>query len=281
MSQAQDTSDQAPAFQYKEVKGRGRRKGRRGKGSQVKEPSLQDHLETLEEKRGTLRSSGFYTSIRDSILERIRARKPKAILCYGLGSPSSSRISRWQWALLTLLREDLSLQDLEDFFVYDPIFTEMDKQILEHGGAKVLKENEEGHRSLNQPTLTYMPHCDRVLYNALLQANWSPTGLDNLILLGNRLDMYSDAIPASRLSRECPSLHALTGSERIEYVDLPSARSIGEMDVFNDVSLHLFHPSPEDKEGEGKGKGGEDTLSSLWKVKVPAKSSEEEVKDHC
>lgn len=37
-----------------------------------------------------------------------------------------------------------------------------------------------------------MPHCPRSMFDDLLRKNWSVEGLKNLIILGNRLDMYED-----------------------------------------------------------------------------------------
>lgn len=42
------------------------------------------------------------------------------------------------------------------------------------------------------PTLVYMPHCPRSLFDDLLRKNWSVEALKRLVILGNRLDMYDD-----------------------------------------------------------------------------------------
>lgn len=46
-----------------------------------------------------------------------------------------------------------------------------------------------GSHSLSAPTLIYMPHCAKPLYEALLSANYSPA-LSTHILLGNVLYDY-------------------------------------------------------------------------------------------
>jgi hypothetical protein len=37
-----------------------------------------------------------------------------------------------------------------------------------------------------------MPHCDKELYDSILEANWTPDQLSNFILVGNRLAEYID-----------------------------------------------------------------------------------------
>ena len=48
----------------------------------------------------------------------------------------------------------------------------------------------DGKRSVQKPTLFYMPHCGRGLYSNTLSANWNKDKLGNVIIIGNRFDMY-------------------------------------------------------------------------------------------
>ena len=43
---------------------------------------------------------------------------------------------------------------------------------------------QEGKRAICQPTLFYMPHCGKPLYNNLLWANWGMQ-LNQLVIIGN------------------------------------------------------------------------------------------------
>lgn len=47
-----------------------------------------------------------------------------------------------------------------------------------------------GRHTLNGPTLVYMPHCPRPLYESILSTNFTPESLPHLILLGNDLADY-------------------------------------------------------------------------------------------
>ncbi|XP_064612947.1 SRR1-like protein isoform X2 [Liolophura sinensis] len=105
------------------------------------------------------------------------------IICYGLGNFSTCVIARYQMALLLALRENLNV-DLQRCQLYDPRFTECEKDYLRASGVKLIAENEEGKRTCHETMLFYMPHCDKPLYNNLLYANWG-LGLRNIIIIGN------------------------------------------------------------------------------------------------
>ncbi|WFD25862.1 hypothetical protein MNAN1_000829 [Malassezia nana] len=51
--------------------------------------------------------------------------------------------------------------------------------------------NECGGYSFTSPTLLYMPHCPKELYENVLRANWDRQRLQTLVLCGNELDMYA------------------------------------------------------------------------------------------
>ena len=41
-------------------------------------------------------------------------------------------------------------------------------------------------------TLFYMPHCGIAMYNNLLWANWNPTTLSDMAVIGNRFSSYNE-----------------------------------------------------------------------------------------
>jgi hypothetical protein len=45
---------------------------------------------------------------------------------------------------------------------------------------------------LRNPTILFMPHCDRNLYENVLRANWTKEGLQNMLLVANRFSEYVD-----------------------------------------------------------------------------------------
>ncbi|KAH6919012.1 SRR1-domain-containing protein [Coprinopsis sp. MPI-PUGE-AT-0042] len=117
--------------------------------------------------------------------------KLDSVLCLGLGSPSSSQNANAQLAFLLEIAKALNIPT-NRIAVYDPVFTEVDQQLFAELGVGSLCENKAGRYELLVPTLCFMPHCDKELYDSILQANWTPDRLRNFILVGNRLAEYID-----------------------------------------------------------------------------------------
>jgi len=127
------------------------------------------------------------------------------VLCLGLGSPSSSPISRVQLAFLTELCSGLNI-DHANVSIYDPVFTLEDLELFKRLRFQVLSENRNGGYPLQGPTICYMPHCDMGLYDNLLRANWSQDRVQTLVLLANRLEEYLDNHPHHNLQEHVPYL---------------------------------------------------------------------------
>ena len=53
---------------------------------------------------------------------------------------------------------------------------------------QVIQVNEGGRRAAMVPTVFYMPHCEHLLYDALLSHNEGLGVLGNVIMLGNSLE---------------------------------------------------------------------------------------------
>nr|XP_046243243.1 SRR1-like protein [Scatophagus argus] len=105
-------------------------------------------------------------------------------VCYGLGPFSSCVSARYQLAMLLLLL-DAGQIPLKDCSVYDPAFSSGERDVLRELGVTVLTENEEGKRLATRPTLFYLMHCGKALYNNLLWKNWSAQCLPLMIIIGN------------------------------------------------------------------------------------------------
>jgi hypothetical protein len=70
--------------------------------------------------------------------------------------------------------------------VYDPVLSAADQTILRRCELSLLPVDEKGARAASAPALFWMPHCEAVLYDNLLKANWSRDKLPFLAILGNR-----------------------------------------------------------------------------------------------
>lgn len=75
-----------------------------------------------------------------------------------------------------------------DIVVFDPLFDEKDKAILEGFQLHVEDKNMDGKYVLEATTLFYMPHCEKFLYNNVIEANLNANTLSHVILFGNSFD---------------------------------------------------------------------------------------------
>lgn len=53
---------------------------------------------------------------------------------------------------------------------------------------------QEAQYTLVNPTILYMPHCDRILYENILRENWSGDGMRRILLVANCLGDYVDRL---------------------------------------------------------------------------------------
>uniref|UniRef100_A0A669PM08 SRR1 domain containing n=1 Tax=Phasianus colchicus TaxID=9054 RepID=A0A669PM08_PHACC len=141
-------------------------------------------------------------------------------VCYGLGRFAACPTARLQLAFLLLLLEMLAVPPSR-CFLFDPAFSELELAALEALGLRLLPENEEGKHSINgSPTLFYMVHCGKALYNNLLWRNWSVGALSNMVIIGNTCTKVL-------LLCTCLPNFALPAHPRY-------------LDTFNDTSIHWF-----------------------------------------
>ncbi|KAF8188379.1 SRR1-domain-containing protein [Pholiota molesta] len=218
------------SFSYSEFTPVKARKIRRHKNRTS--PPLSAVLATL---RDQLRQEEWFAESSHSWNE-FSARNPE-VLCLGLGSPSASPIARIQLAFLAETCKQLNIAH-DAVSVYDPVFTADDLALLAELQMHVLPENRSTHYALEVPTLCFMPHCDIELYDAVLRANWSTTGLSNLFILGNRLQEYVDNKPTSALESAVPCL--LRAASILESRPLPASSAWPT--AFNNTSAQFRHP---------------------------------------
>lgn len=51
---------------------------------------------------------------------------------------------------------------------------------------------QEARHSILGPTIVFMPHCDRHLYENILRENWTKERLQNTLFIANRFSDYVD-----------------------------------------------------------------------------------------
>jgi hypothetical protein len=154
-------------------------------------------------------------------------------VCYGIGKLSECPTSRYQFALLVLLWEHFKPSG--KCFIYDPVFGNIDEEIVKHFGLDIIPRNEEAKRRVSQKTLFFVPHGGKPLYNNILWANWGPN-LKNVVIFGNSFASYQERMPLHQLESEASFI-----AQIIPLTNEIRLRSWCDRDdIFNDMSLHYF-----------------------------------------
>ncbi|XP_035377955.1 SRR1-like protein isoform X2 [Electrophorus electricus] len=196
-------------------------------------------LEWRELLSGCLAASGRGSSENKAVSKRACLLD---CVCYGLGNFSSCVSARYQLAMLLLLFDTLEIP-VGQCSMYDPVFTVSECETLRELGFTVLTENEEGKRAICRPTLFYLIHCGKALYNNVLWKNWSLQVLPNVIVIGNSFLGIQERMLQRELERDYSFLSDAIGV--CEETSLPCSPRF--LDVFNDTALIRF---PTDKISE-------------------------------
>ncbi|XP_073322684.1 SRR1-like protein [Pagrus major] len=159
-------------------------------------------------------------------------------VCYGLGSFSSCVSARHQLAMLLLLL-DAGQIPLKDCSVYDPAFSSGERDVLRELGVTVLTENEEGKRLATRPTLFYLMHCGKALYNNLLWKNWSTQHLPLNIIIGNSFNGMRDRTIEREFKRDYGYITQAVSVCEERQLPCPSRL----IDVFSDTAVITFPTS--------------------------------------
>lgn len=139
---------------------------------------------------------------------------------------------------------------------YDPAFTADDHEYFISSGFESLEEvgapvdppressltlaSQEPDLRVDEPTLFYMPHAPRRLYEKVVAANLST--LSNVSILGNSFAHYRDD-PNNDAREAVPTIWTL--GARVREVALPVPAKVEEelgRDVFNETSFHWIPP---------------------------------------
>ncbi|MED6186000.1 sensitivity to red-light reduced protein [Stylosanthes scabra] len=209
-----------------------------------RETSIMQKMERCINRIG---NSEFYSTIKCQIqsslfdyLQRVLGSETKMeMVIYGIGSIESYEPPRLQLSLAILMRRDFSW--IGNIEVYDPVLSLSESRVIESLGCSVMSVNEHGRREARLPTLFFMPHCEKWLYNNLLQANWKLNLLRNMVLFGNSFETYKEHASLCENSRVNSMDHILsvgrfTTEIRIETV------SDDYYNAFHHSSWHIFSP---------------------------------------
>lgn len=189
--------------------------------------------------KADIESDGWITTCLDLIQEALRKTSISCpdVLCLGLGSPSKSREARAQLAFLI---RSCAVLDIGSVSIYDPVFTDADKEFFQGLGMQCLPDTD-AKRQVERPTILYMPHCDLELYENIIGANWSEENLRRIIFVANRFSDYADNNPRSKLEIESPCLIRLV--PHLQCHPLPTLQLFSS--AFNNLSVqYVVRPVP-------------------------------------
>lgn len=167
----------------------------------------------------------------DNCLQCVAIDKISDIVCYGLGSFTTSVISRYQLALLLLFKEHFTA----NVYIYDPVFSDHELDILNKLQLIFIEENEEGARKIDTFTLIYMPHCPTALVNNLLWRNWGHQ-LSKCIILSNSFKALSQCETRKNFQERFHYIHSILPVT----TEMDLKNNFIYTDIFNDLSLHSF-----------------------------------------
>ncbi|CAG8440057.1 10460_t:CDS:2 [Funneliformis mosseae] len=227
------------SFKYQNFKSQRTKKNRRGKNKWVvKENRTVDYISYVEEKRQGLLQSVFFQELQEKINNKLfPPHRPKLvdIVCYGIGSIERSTTSQFQFAFMLILKN--LFQITGKAYVYDPVLTLIDLDILSHYEISIIDINEKAKRKITNQTLFYMPHCPIGLYNNVIASNWEKKKLEKIILVGNRLDFYNEGVPFPTIPAKYNDDHHL--------IQIPT-------NIFNDLCWQWFPSDGELSKLDGK-----------------------------
>ncbi|GAB4831745.1 sensitivity to red-light reduced protein [Ancistrocladus abbreviatus] len=192
-----------------------------------------------EQFLGQLQSNGVF-----DCFSRVLGSEPKMqLVIYGIGSIESFEPPRMQLCLAISMKKKFDW--IGDIEVFDPVLSATESRALEALGCSVLTINEQGRRLAVKPTLFFMPHCEAVLYNNLLEANWRAGLLRNMALFGNSFEAYEQyvsvvkdlAVADSR--KHILAVRSFANEFRIKTVSDDYFRA------FHESSWHFFSPDPQ------------------------------------
>ncbi|KAK9105353.1 hypothetical protein Scep_022197 [Stephania cephalantha] len=179
------------------------------------------------------------SEVHDRISTVLASESKMPMVIYGIGSIESYEPPRLQLSLAILLKRKFDW--VGGIEVFDPVISSTESKILEALGCSVLSENEQGRRVALKPTMFYMPHCEVVLYDNLVQANWKAEHLNQMVVFGNSFRSYENYISVSMNSTLSESMkHVLTVLNFSTEVKVETV-SDDYFKAFHDSSWHYFN----------------------------------------
>ncbi|XP_021288815.1 SRR1-like protein [Herrania umbratica] len=139
------------------------------------------------------------------------------MVIYALGSLEEGKSSKYQLAIALLLQQDF-FNWITSIEVFDPVLSPTDIIVLKKLGCTVLTVDEDCERRVERPTLFFMPYVPNYLIGNLLEANWSPSNIHQVILLTNKMSKSLEYYQVLLQEGERYS-DRISFKERLEYLE--------------------------------------------------------------
>jgi SRR1 len=156
-------------------------------------------LDIISQCKDQLLTSDLWTSFDQQYQDMDCTRSIEQVICYGIGNYSQTPKSHfaasvWQLAFALCLRETQETISVIHFF--DPCTTELEASVLAQLDISVITENEQGRRCIGStPTLFFMPHCPRTLYENVAWANFESLQVKTpLVVIGNSIRCICESL---------------------------------------------------------------------------------------
>jgi hypothetical protein len=183
----------------------------------------------------------------DRLLQDELKQLPKPIdeiVCYGLGKFATDRSARDQLKFLIHLTSRFPRIPC---FVYDPVFTDDEKQVLIQLQLQLIVVNENCCRPVQEGrfVLFYMPHCHKFMFNNLLWSNWNVASLNGLLLIGNSFDRMTSFLDEPNDATVYSYLHQSVKQKLVR--EVPIYAAYVNLHGFHDISIHTFPVEDDNK----------------------------------
>ncbi|XP_073526421.1 uncharacterized protein [Phyllobates terribilis] len=211
-----------------------------------RESKLMQKLELCMKK---LETSSFYEVFQDQMetseaidcfSKVLKSSGKMKMVIYGIGSVEWYEPPRLQLSLAMLMKR--KFEWIGDIEVFDPVLSITETRVLEALGCSVLSMNEQGRREACEPTLFFMPHCEAVLYNNLLEANWKEDRLRNIALFGNSFKVYEQHVSFLKDDEVAESRKYVLAARRFATEFEIKTVSEDYFRAFLECSWHFFSP---------------------------------------
>ncbi len=140
-----------------------------------------------------------FKTFKASLTNHLKGQHPTRLVCLGLGHFASCPVSRRQLALLLRLGESFGVSAT----VFDPAFSDLEKEFLVLQGLTVRTRNSEAKEGIPEEgaAIFFLPHCPKQLTNNLLWANWNRESLRRLFIVANSFSAIVERTPARYYTR--------------------------------------------------------------------------------